>query len=146
MTTFFFGFHLSGFVFPEFQQFPSKKKKASSLWFSQFHPSFLRTGARYILDEGIVFDQAAQFQVCNIHSMRFCVSAEHTPALFRTRALVLCQLLADNIVPVLSASLACLFHTHASVCIKHWWSTAQGAMEIAVTLFPDATLIHFAWR
>lgn len=74
MTTFLFGFCLSGFLFPQLQNFPSKKRKKNpiSLCFSLLHPNFLRTGARYLPDKGILFDQS-----CNTHSMQCCVSAEH---------------------------------------------------------------------
>lgn len=78
MTTFCFFFCLGGSVFPEFQQFLSKwkkKPKQNSLWFSQFHPSFLKTGARYIPAQGIISDQSVCFPVRNIHSMRRCAPA-----------------------------------------------------------------------
>lgn len=58
-----------------FSNFQEKKKSKSSLWFSLLHPNFLRTGARYLPDKGILFDPSSQ--VCNAHSMQCCVSAEN---------------------------------------------------------------------
>lgn len=52
-----------------------KKTKQNSLWFSQFHPSFLKTGARYIPAQGIISDQSVCFPVRNIDSMRRCAPA-----------------------------------------------------------------------
>jgi len=52
-----------------------EKEKKNSLWFSQFHPSFLKTGARYIPARGILSDQSVCFPVRNIHSMRRCAPA-----------------------------------------------------------------------
>lgn len=123
------------------------KKKKSSLWFSQLHPSFLRTVARYIPAEGILFDQAAWLQACNIHSVRFCVSAEsisHSPA--RDEGSRLMPAHQDNTVPVLHSPV-CITHTHTQLDSLHQAVSGRCSRWKSLTLSPDTTpRQHLAWR
>lgn len=125
MTTFFFGFCLSGFVFPEFQQIPSyktlTKKQITVHGFYNFNqvsselpPGSFKTKGGFLTK--LLSSKCVTFIPCHFV---FQLSTFHI-ALFRTRALILCQLLEDNIVPVLSASLAYLFHTDVNRFCPYW--------------------------
>lgn len=81
--------------------------------------------------------------------MRFCVSAEHgsQSSLQDYGSGFKLDPRGQHSASALSLALLPRLHTPEQlVSIQLWRSTAQDAMEISVTLFPDAMLIHFGWR